>query len=81
METSDINVSRPRGKIVDYDDDSESEDEIVVKSRNQEQGQSQVQAADVGTYYVRDIVQEIVTNIGKGSYEIKILSYTSTQLN
>ena len=80
METSDINVSRPRGKIVDYDDDSESEDEIVVKSRNQEQGQGQVQTADVGTY-VRDIVQEIVTNIGKGSYEIKILSYTSTQLN
>jgi len=62
METSDINVSRPRGKIVDYDDDSESEDEIVVKSRNQEQGQGQVQTADVGTY-VRDIVQEIVTNI------------------
>jgi len=65
METSDINVSRPRGKIVDYDDDSESEDEIVVKvPRNQEQGQCQVQDTDVGTHsYIRDIVQEMVTNL------------------
>ena len=69
METRDINVSRPRGKIVDYDDDSESDEEFVVKlSRNQEQGQCQVQDTDVGSYsYIRGIVQEVVTNLGKGS--------------
>jgi len=80
MEGGDINISRMKGKIVDYDDDDDSdEDEIVIKQpRNPDANQPQIKTSNIETHsHISELIKEMINNIDPEKIENSQISAIS----